>query len=425
MKFNSKLEKKDYEKYIKSHSNISFMQSSIWGEFQSKTMARQPYYVGIVDKHNNILCASLLLKKDLPFGYCYFYAPRGVIIDYKNKGLLEIFTEELKKWSKEEKAIFIKIDPEFKLHDLDQDGNIIGNDNSDVVEFLKQLGYKHFGFNKNFENSQPRYTWRLDLSKNIDDIFNGFHPTTKKILKRDNPYQLELTKNEDASIEDFYFTMEETEKREHILYHDISYYKEFYELLHNHKMCDLYEVKVSIDKVKKINLERQNELEDKIKKLSSDKYKNIEKNKNKINELNNQFRKLKKEYDELELVKEENPVLSSILTTKYGDTTWTVHGGNSSFLRELNANYFIYYAIIKDAKENGSKYIDFFGTTGNPVDSNPVYGIHLFKKRLGGEYIEFIGEFDLVINKFMYFIFNTLIPFYRNIKRSIKRRKDR
>ena len=62
--------------------------------------------------------------------------------------------------------------------------------------------------------------------------------------------------------------------------------------------------------------------------------------------------------------------------------------------------------------------IDFFGCSGeaNPDKSNPTYGVHNFKKRLGGEYTEFIGEFDLITNKFMYTLYKKLIPIYRKIK---------
>ena len=61
--------------------------------------------------------------------------------------------------------------------------------------------------------------------------------------------------------------------------------------------------------------------------------------------------------------------------------------------------------------------IYFFGTTGKPTEDNPVYGIHLFKKRLGGEYLEFIGEMDLVVHKFLYLIFKTLIPIRHKIQK--------
>ena len=77
----------------------------------------------------------------------------------------------------------------------------------------------------------------------------------------------------------------------------------------------------------------------------------------------------------------------------------------------------LYDLIICDAKSENYDLIDFFGTTGADSEDNKIHGIHLFKKRLGGEYTEFIGEFHLITNKFIYFLYNKLIPIYRNIKK--------
>ena len=68
--------------------------------------------------------------------------------------------------------------------------------------------------------------------------------------------------------------------------------------------------------------------------------------------------------------------------------------------------------------------IDFFGTSGNPnpPKDNPIYGIHNFKKRLGGEYTEFIGEYDLVTNKLMYNLYNIIVPIRRKmVKNKLKK----
>ncbi|MBR6113180.1 MAG: peptidoglycan bridge formation glycyltransferase FemA/FemB family protein, partial [Bacilli bacterium] len=80
---------------------------------------------------------------------------------------------------------------------------------------------------------------------------------------------------------------------------------------------------------------------------------------------------------------------------------------------------------IKDAYDNGYKVIDFFGTSGNPnpPKDNPIYGIHNFKKRLGGEYTEFIGEYDLIINKFMYRLYNIVVPIRRKIVKAKLKKK--
>ena len=71
---------------------------------------------------------------------------------------------------------------------------------------------------------------------------------------------------------------------------------------------------------------------------------------------------------------------------------------------------------IKYCKNKGIKIYDQFGTIGDLREENPLYGLHDFKKKFGGNYVEFIGEFDYVTNHFMYFIFTKLVPFYRKIK---------
>ncbi len=410
------VEKEEFDKFVREHKKSHFLQSLAWGEFAKAEKELTPFYLGLINEDGKIVAAALLLQKKLPMGYCHFYAPRGYILDYSKREILREFTKKLAEFAKSKKGIFIKIDPDVLLHRLDIDGNVQKDleNNYDLVEFLKKIGYHHKGFNKNFENSEPRYTFRLDLTQSMEDIEKNFHPTTRKILHRGNPFDLKLYKNDEAKIEDFYLTMMETAKREQVLYHDIGYYKTFYEILHSNNQSDLYVLQADIKKLKKIYEQKIKDVDAELELLKD---KDTPKSKAKIEELKQQQVKNNKEYQEICSIKDKKIVLSSILTAKYADKVWTVHGGNHSLLRFLNANYLIYYMIIKDAKEEGYKYIDFFGTIGNPTKDNPVYGIHLFKKRLGGEYLEFIGEFDYVVNPVMYFLFQKLVPFYHKIMR--------
>ena len=59
--------------------------------------------MGLVDEKDNLLATALLLEKKLPLGLCYFYIPRGFILDYSNEDILEEFTKELRKYSKKKK----------------------------------------------------------------------------------------------------------------------------------------------------------------------------------------------------------------------------------------------------------------------------------------------------------------------------------
>lgn len=418
MKFVENVEKEKYEKFVSNHKTKShFLQSYTWGEFSKENKHTTPYYVGLVDDKNKLVATALLLQRKMPMGYSYLYCPRGFVCDYKDLDVIKEMTEGIKGFAKSKKALFLKIDPDVKLETLDLDGNKIeGEENFELVDYLKKIGYKHLGFNKAFEHNQPRYTFRLDLREGIDSIKNNFHSTTKKVINKGNNYELEVYKNDEKYVDDFYKTMQDTADRENISIYSKQYYLNFYKELHKDNHSDIYIV--YLNKKKTLNLLNNNleELTKNRDSLTSE---------NKKNEVQNQINKLTKLIDEIKEVKEDKIPLSSIITAKYGDKVWTIHGGNHSSLRTLNSNYLIYYEIIKDAVEEGYKTIDFFGTSYNPSEDDPEYGIWLFKKRLGGEYTEFIGEFDYVFKKFTYRLFNILIPIKRKIAKKKSKKENR
>ncbi len=420
MEFIENVDKNKYEKFASNHQKAHFMQSYYWGEVM-KEKNFISHYVGI-EENGELIATALLLQKKLLYGYSYFYCPRGYILDYNNLDLLKIFTNYIKKYAKKNKAIFVKIDPDIKLHDLDVDGNIIGNKNYKLIDYLKKLGYKNKGFNKSFVNEQPRFTFRLNIDKDFDEIYKNIHPTTRKILNKKNQYNLNVYIGDESDLNCFYDTMKDTAIRENLKLTPLSYYTNFYKILNNHNMSDLYVVKVNINDLKETYKNKIENIKKEIISLSDSKYKNAEKRKNIEHVLNKQIEKLNKELNEMEHIKNKEITLSSIITVKYKDTVWTIHGGNSTLLRELNSNYLLYYTIIKDAYDQGYKKVDFFGTSGiaNPDKNDPIYGIHLFKKRFGGEYTEFIGEYDLIVNPLLYFSYKKLLPLYRKYKKNKK-----
>lgn len=418
MKFIENVDKNKYEKFVENHKTKShFLQSYDWGAFSKENKNVTPYYVGLVDDKDKLVATALLLQRKMYLGYSYFYCPRGFVCDYDNKDIIKEFTDKIKIFAKSKKALFLKIDPDVKLQSLDIDGNEIeGHNNFELVNFLKNIGYKHLGYNKAFEHNQPRYTFRLDLTQGLESIKNNFHSTTKKVINKGNPYELEIYKNDEKYIDDFYKTMKDTADRENISIYSKKYYLNFYKDLHKNNHSDIYIV--YLNKKKTLDLLNKNieETKHNQENLTSD---------NKKKELQNQIEKQEKLINEIKEVKENRIPLSSIITAKYGDKVWTIHGGNNSILRSLNSNYLIYFEIIKDAVEEGYKTIDFFGTSFNPSQEDPEYGIWLFKKRLGGEYTEFIGEFDYVFKKFTYKMFNLLIPIHRKLSKSKSKKKNK
>ena len=108
----ARLSEETYENYLKKQSKSHFLQSYSWGELAKIKKGLTPYYLGLVDDKKNILGTALLLQKHLPLNYCYFYCPRGYVINYEDEKLVKEMTKEIIKFAKSKKAIFVKIDPD-------------------------------------------------------------------------------------------------------------------------------------------------------------------------------------------------------------------------------------------------------------------------------------------------------------------------
>ena len=93
MKFITNLEEEEYVNFFNSQRDAHFLQSYAWGQTQKLNRGYIPYYVGVKDDNNQILACGLLLKRQAPLKYSYFYAPRGFVIDYHNEELWTFFVK--------------------------------------------------------------------------------------------------------------------------------------------------------------------------------------------------------------------------------------------------------------------------------------------------------------------------------------------
>lgn len=417
------IEKEEFDKYVENHKTKShFLQSLSWGEFSKAKKNLTPYYLGLVNDKDELVGATLLLEKHLPMNYTYFYAPRGFVIDYKKKELVREMTEKVVNFAIGKKAIFVKIDPDLiktRYNYLDEE--IKNDDFEEIFNTLKSVGFKHLGFTKNFETMQPRYTFRVDLTQSMEDIEAHFSKTTKQRIAKSKKLNTEVvigTTKEDVS--EFYHLMTLTESRKDFISYNEDYYQTLYEIFNNNKRgkATLFLGKVHLDKIIE---SLENTLKDINNQISILPIDNLSKSaRSKLNELTRQKENTQKDIEKYEGYKKEygnDLTLSAHMIIEYGDKAWVLYAGNHNILSETYVNYNTYYEHLKYCKEKGIKIYDQFGTIGDLSKDNPRLGLHEFKKKFGGDYVEFIGEWDYVTNKFMYFIFTKLVPLYRKMIR--------
>ncbi len=424
------LEKDKYESFVKNNKYKShFLQSYSWGELCKEKRGLTPYYLGLIEK-DKVLAATLLLKKSLPLGLCYLYSPRGYVLNFNDFKLLDIFTEELVKFAKTQKAIYLKIDPDIIWKRENYLGEVTLEEAKDqkIFKELKRLGYKHLGFTKNFETMQPRYTFRIDLNQDLETIESHFSKTTKQRIQKSLKLQTEVEIGTEKDLPTFYHLMMLTETRKDFVSYKIDYYKTLYKLFNESDKATLFLGKVNLEKTLKVLNDELKEVVEKINELPKE---NLSKsNKNKLKELERQKDKTKEEIEKYQKYKKEYGniiTLSAHMILEYGDKAWVLYAGNHNILTETYVNYNTYYEHLKFCKERGLKIYDQFGTIGDLSKDNPRLGLHEFKKKFGGDYIEFMGEFDYVIKPIYYFLFTKLVPIYRNMvkKKNKKELKEK
>jgi len=392
MKFIKDIPEKEYSEFVKSHQTSHFLKSREWGQV-AKHRGFTPYYVGVM-KENKIIATALLLQKHLPLGYSYFYIPRGYTIDYSNKELVKFFTKEIAKFTKEKKSLFFKIDPDIKLHTIDKNANVINEmeNNYELVNLLKKIGFKHKKLNLYFEGMQPRFTFRVSIKEDIETIRNRYSKSVTRWIKIANKYGVKTFIGKKEDVNEFVRLMKMTEKRQGFYSHDYDFYPKLYDIFSKSKHISLMMAKVNIKDICKTLKEEINNCNDASKRQ-------------KLIDRLNLYEELGKETNER--------IVSSYFNIHYGNKSWYLYGANDMNFKDTFANYKLFDFQIEHSNNLGLEIFDEFGTVGDPNTKKSVAGLHEFKKKFGGEYTEFIGEFDYVTNRFMYFIFTKLMPLYR------------
>lgn len=422
-----KIDKEKFDNFVKNHKKSHFLQSLSWGEFAKTKKNLTPHFLGLVDKDDNIVAATLLLQKHLPLNLCYFYAPRGFIIDFKDYELLKEFTDKIVQYAKKNKSIFIKIDPDIIKESTNYLGETTKNEDYDTIfNNLKSCGFKHQGYTKNFETSQPRYSFRIDLNQSIEDIENHFSKTTKQRIAKSIKLDTEVVIGTKKDVHEFYHLMTLTESRKDFISYNEDYYQTLYEIFNGNKnsKATLFLGKINFNKTIKSLEKNLKNINNQISILPID---NLSKSaKAKLNELTKQKENTLNEIEKYKDYKKEHGneiTLSAHMIIEYSDKAWVLYAGNHNILSETYVNYNTYFEHIKYCKTKGIKIYDQFGTIGDISKNNPLIGLHEFKKKFGGDYVEFTGEWDFITNRIMYFTFTKLVPLYRKMIKKISKKK--
>ena len=132
------ISKSDFENFAKSYPYFNYLQTENYG-ITMKTFGYDYSFVAYTNNDDKMLAAGMFLTKELNKKYKYAYCPGGYLIDYNNPDLVRRFTNNLKKYYRSKKVIFLKTNPSIDIAKIDQlkDYETNTNSNNDIIETLK------------------------------------------------------------------------------------------------------------------------------------------------------------------------------------------------------------------------------------------------------------------------------------------------
>lgn len=412
------ISKLKFDKYAVTHSNKSFYQTSQYGTLMSKN-GFNDHYIALIDDKNNILAAALILIQRIFGSFKFAYSPRGFLIDFNNLTLLESFTKLLKDYLNKKGVLYLKIDPNIVHIKRDKKGNA-EDDNLEgkkIIQNLINIGFEHKGFNLYFETLKPRWN---SIINDTDDLINKIDKTTRNRIKAARRKGIYIEKGNKNDIKSFYNLINKKHTRK------LNYYLDFYEIFGKFNMFDIYLARIDANKFiensKKLyeeELETNNNIVEKLQ-FKKNRFNLVNKKIDSDNLLNLYKSEIIKATKLCEN-KENNIIVAATAIIKYGKEIFFLIDGINNKYKNFNANYLLKYQIIDTYSKKGYDTFNLNGISGNFKKDSKYYGLYDFKSGFNSKVVEYIGEFDIVINKINYTAFKNIRKFERIFNYKIKK----
>lgn len=399
------LTKEQFDQFAFSHKNHNFYQTSQYGALMNRN-GFIDIYVGLLDDGNNLVGASLILSQRKFGKFKTGYAPRGFLIDFNDFNLVADFTKMLRQYLFRLGYIYVKIDP-YVIHiQRDSKGEPIpgGINNDGLIEFLKKLNYEHKGFNLYFENLKPRWNAITKLSASSDRLFRLFNKETRNKIRKSFKRGVTIYKGSRDDLKLFYSLIDKKQSRK------LNYYLDYFEIFSKCDMFELYFARLDPTAYIKTSKELyENEL-----KYNSELTNLVQTTKSAKER--NDFINLKMNSDKLLSVYKSDVITANNLYRSYPhgvviattavikycrEVFFLIDGYNPKF-KSFCANHLMKWAIINEYSRKGYLYAHHNGITGDFTATNPYLGLYQFKRGFNSEIVEYIGEFDMVVNRQMY-----------------------
>ncbi len=237
---------------------------------------------------------------------------------------------------------------------LDEVTKIAKKENAIFVKFEPNVINKKLGHFRNLKKS-PKvafypHTFLVDLTKTETQLLEDMHPKTRYNIRVANRYGVEIKEEtNDKGFEIYLKLLMATTKRQGFYLHTKKYHRDLWKQLKSTGMIHIM------------------------------------------------------------LASYQKETLSAFMIFKLKDQLFYPYGASLHANRQVMAQNLLMWEVIKLGKELKCKTFDMWGCLGpNAKETENGFGFHRFKQGYGGQLVEYVGTYDLVVNSTFYKLYNSV-----------------
>jgi lipid II:glycine glycyltransferase (peptidoglycan interpeptide bridge formation enzyme) len=345
----------------------SFLQTPAWGRLKNDWRAESIGWYA-VDAPDRLVGSALVLYRQLPRLKRYLaYLPEGPVLDWDDPEMVEPALSVLRshlakagafairlgppvptrRWSAETVKEAIASDSVTSLTQVPADAD--EGTGLRLAAQLERLGYRHLAATDGFAAGQPQFVFQIPLAGRSEaDLLAGMNQLWRRNIKKADKAGVVVTLGGVADLPAFHGVYLETATRDHFTPRPLFYFQRmFTELLAEDP-----------DRLR------------------------------------------------LYLAHHEGDLVAATIWVRVGGHAWYSYGASTSARREVQGSTALQWRMLRDSLATGATVYDLRGITDTVASDDPHLGLIRFKVGTGGEAVEYVGEWDLPLNKALYAVFD-------------------
>ena len=352
--------------HIRERTSVSFLQTPAWAEVKNEWRGES---LGWFDAGRLVGVGLVLYRKVPRIQRFLAYLPEGPDLDWYDEDLASWLTP-LASYLREQRAFGIRMGPPVvtrrwhaatvKAAIADGALRALGEvpaDASDdealaVATRLRELGWKQVPTTGGFAAGQPQYNFWVPLAgddgpRSEDDVLAAMNQQWRRNIKKAAKAGVEVTRGKRDDLVAFHAIYAETAERDHFTPRPLAYFERMWDAL---------------------GAEEPDRLT-------------------------------------LYLAHHEGDLVAATTLVRVGTHAWYSYGASTTAKRDVRGSNAVQWQMMRDALAAGATIYDMRGITDTLDADDSHIGLIQFKVGTGGDAVEYLGEWDLPLNRALHFAF--------------------